>query len=264
MRRLLAISVACLGVFLIPAVAGGVVSSSPLEAVDLGVGVFAPEAEFAFADPETAPHELLSFLETTPGMADHLRAIGAYYRRFHEAGRLVQKQLSEVLPGLRKSKRGEAQVELAFLLGLLAQEASGEARAGYLKEIAPLVALIPRNHPAEPWSRLVAAMLFASFPELHGNWLDEALYAQSLGYDSAEIQLAVGSFMLRMDLFYGGNERLQWFVYLAFSRAQALAPENEALRLRIRKTVNDYLEMPGYRPSKLIKALAGATDSTAP
>jgi len=259
MRRIIAsISGACLMSLLIAAVLGAVVPSSPLEAADLGAGVFAPEAEFVFADPETASRELLSLLETTSGMAGHLRAIRAFSRRFREAGVLVPK-LTEALSGLRASKREEAKVEIAFILGLLAQEEESEGpRAGHLRELEPLVAVISRNRPADPWGRLVAAMLFASFPELHGNWLDEALYAQCHGYDLAEAQLAVGSLMLHMDLFYGGNERLQWFIYLAFSRAQTLAPQNEALRRRISEMVKANLEMPGYRPSKWVKAFAGS------
>lgn len=256
-RTITSISAVCLMALLIAAVLGAVVPSSPIEAADLGAGVFAPEAEFVFIDPETASRELLSLLEGTPGMAAHLRAIRFFSRRFREAGVLVPK-LTEVLSGLRASKRDEAKVEVAFILGLLAQEDSEGARAGYLRELETLVTVISRNRPMDPWGHLVAAMLFASFPELHGNWLDEALYAQCHGYDLAEAQLAVGSLMLHMDLFYGGNERLQWFIYLAFSRAQTLAPQNEALRRRISEMVKANLEMPGYRPSKWVKAFAGS------
>ena len=226
----------------------------PLTTTDLGEGLVA-EPEFDFKDTALAGQQLLAILDQSPDMAKHLRAIRAYQKRFSENGEAVPR-LRDLVVGLRGSKRELAGVEAAFTIGLLIQDDAKETRAQYIKDLAPLVAGIRRNLPTEAWCHLVAAMLFGSFPELQGNWFDEALYAQSHGYDNPQVQLAVGSFLLTMDLSYGGNERLQWFIFLAFSRVQALMPGNEAWHVRIRNLVRMNLEIPGYRPSKWLKSLA--------
>lgn len=239
-------------------ISGWAAPGSPLEITDFGEGVFGTDPEFDFSDQATAAKQLLATLEDSPDMAKHLRAIREYYHKRVGTGNEVVSRLRDLVVSLRASKRERATVEMAFVIGLLIQEDTKEARVQYLKDLAPMVTAIRRGLPSDPWARLVAAMLYGSLPELQGNWFDEALYALSLGYDEAQLQLAVGSFLLVMDLSYGGNERLQWFIYLAMTRAIALTPSDTGLNVRIRKIVNANLNIPGYRPSRWLKALVGS------
>jgi len=245
---------ACL--VLLVTVAGSTAPGPPLETTDFGEGLFTVEPEFDFRDHATADKQLLAILENSPDMARHFRAIRAYRRRFSESGEAVP-HLRDLVVALRGSKREQATVEAAVIIGLLIQDDTKEARPQYLKDLAPMVAAIRRNLSSDPWAHLVAAILFGSLPELQGNCIDEALYALCYGYDEVQVQLATGSLLLSMDLSYGGNERLQWFIYLALTRAQALAPANTALHARVRMMVHQNLQIPGYRPSKWLKMLSG-------
>lgn len=244
-----------LGPMLLVAAVVSATPGPPLAAADFGEGLVGAEPEFDFKDPAAAGQQLLAVLDQSSDMAKHLRAIRAYQKRFAQNGEAVPR-LRDLVVSLRGSKRELAGIETAFTIGLLIQDDAKETRAQYIKDLAPLVVGIRRNLPTEAWGHLIAAMLYGTIPELQGNWFDEALYAQSYGYDSSQVQLAVGSFLLTMDLSYGGNERLQWFIYLAFSRVLALMPGNAAWHSRIRDLVNMNLEIPGYRPSKWLKQLA--------
>jgi hypothetical protein len=251
MRRLL------LPIFILIALAMtpvGAATGSPLETTDFGEGVFAPEPEFNFKDQAMAAKQLLTILEESPDMAKHLRAIRAYRRRLDPTGETVPR-LRELVVALRDPKRDRAKVETAFVIGLLIQEDGKDARAQYIKDLVPLLAGIKADMPTDPWAHLIAAMLYGSVSELKGNWFDEALYAMCHGYEEAPAQLAVGSFLLAMDLGYGGNERLQWVAYLAMTRAQVLSPSRD-LTARCKALAQGNMEIPGYRPSKWLKMLA--------
>ena len=247
---ILAAMVSCWGA---PNTAG--TAGTPLETVDLGEGIFATEPEFDFKDQATATARLMSCLEGTEDMVKHLRAIRDFARCSEAAGDAVP-PLRDVLVRLKASNRIQAQIEIAFIMGWLIGDDSKDAKPQYLKDLAPLLSSIRLNQSDNPWARLVAAMLFAAYPELKGNAFDEALYAMCYGYDDALVQLASGSLLLGMDLSYGGNERLQWFVYLAFCRAKDLAPANSALKSRIKESIANNVSVPGYRSSRWIRALS--------
>jgi len=237
------------------AVSGRGAPGPPLESTDFGEGVFAVEPEFDFGEAQAAHASLVKILDESSDPAKHFRAIRAYRKRFSTAGDSVPR-LRELVIVLRSRKAGQAEVDTALIIGYLVVDDSKEARSQYLKDLAPMLASIRQNQANDAWARLTAAMLFGFLPELKGNWFDEALYAMSYGYYDPQLQLAVGSYLLSMDLAYGGNERMQWLVYLALTRAQALAPGNEQLRRRIRSMVVENLDIPGYRPSKWLKMLA--------
>lgn len=228
-------------------------SGSALEATDLGEGIFAPELEFDFADAAAAAGRLLSILEESPDTARRARAIRSYYRRFANTSDLVPR-LREAVTNLRQSSRKQAKVDAVLVYGYLILDDAPAARAQHIKDLAPLVSAIRQELPVDAWAHLVLAMIYASVYELQGNWFDEALYAVSYGYDDALLQFSAGSFLLAMDLAYGGNERLQWLIYLAMSRAQALAPSS-SLQERVKALVRQNMEIPGYRPSKWLKSL---------
>lgn len=225
-----------------------------LETVDFGEGVFNPESEFNFHDPASAAENLLAVLRDTRDMARCLRAIRMYQRRYEVMGEAVPR-LRELLLNLKESKEPRAAVQRAFLMGLLMEEAGREVRALYIRDLAPLIKNLRSSMQTDAWAHLVVAILFGSIPELQGNWFDEALYAQCYGYDEVQAQLAVGSLFLAMDLSYSGNERLQWFAYLALKRALALAPDHEALKTRVRELLGANLQFIGYRPSKWLQQL---------
>ena len=229
-------------------------AGSPLEVADFGEGLSADEPALTFENPADGIRQLLSVLEESPDMAEHLRSIRAYRYYLNGSGQVVP-CLRELVVRLRESQREQAKVETAFIVGLLIQEDTKEARPQYIKDLAGLIATIRESMPLDPWARLVVAMLYGSIPELQGNWFDEALHAQCYGYDDAQLLLAAGSFLLAMDLAYGGNQRLQWFAYLALARARELSPGQTALHERITALVRTNLQVPGYRPSKWLNAL---------
>lgn len=236
------------------ALSGRTAPGPPLEATDFGEGVFAAEPEFDFSQEQAAHGSLLRILDESPDPAKHFRAIRAYHKRFSASSDSVPR-LRELVIALRSRKTVRAEVDTALIIGYLVVDDSKEARPQHLKDLAPIVASIRQNRANDAWARLTTAMLFSFLPELKGNWFDESLYAMSCGYYDPQLQLAVGSFLLCMDLAYGGNERMQWLVYLAFTRAQALAPGNERLTRRIRNTIGENMGIPGYRPSKWLKML---------
>lgn len=231
--------------------AGWVGIGAPLDTLDLGEGLFAPAEEFDFRDREAAGPALLQILAEPTGTARHLRAIRKYLRSL--AGEEAAPRLRDLAAILKEHER--TSVEAAFVFGLLALEEDKATREQDIKEISALLAPFRGGRSGDPWVHMVAAVLYGSFAELQGNWYDETLYAMSYGYDDAAIMLAAGSFLLTMDLSYGGDERLQWFVYLAFTRAKELAPDNAALRERIRSLVATNLGIAGYRPSRWLKRL---------
>lgn len=228
---------------------------TPLESVDFGEGVFASEPEFEARDQANALRILQSTLDGSMDQAKRFRAIRFYHKMLPETDAVPR--LRDLVIGLRSSKYVRATAETALVIGLLLQDDAAEAKPQYVKDLAAMLVAIRRGQAADPWSHLIAAVLYGTVPELQGNWFDEALYALSLGYDAPEIQLAVGSFLLAMDLSYGGNERLQWFVFLAFGRARQLMPANERLHARIKSLVEANLGIAGYRPSRWLKSLIG-------
>lgn len=225
---------------------------TPLEALDLGEGLFAPEDEFGSIDADAAKREIAHILQEPSGTARHLQAIKAYQRSLPGTERATR--LRELATALRAD--GRAGVETAFTLGLLALDEGEAARDQDLKEIAVLLGPYRNGRSSDPWAHLTAAALYGTFPELLGNWNDEALYALCYGFDDPRLLLAAGSLILTMDLSYGGNERLQWFAFLALSRAEQLMPDNGALRERIKALVRTNLAITGYRPSRWLRQLA--------
>ena len=224
-----------------------------MDSIDFGEGIFAPDPEFEARDQANASRVLQSILDGSTDQAKRFRAIRFYHKTLSDAD--VVPRLRDLVIRLRASKHTRATAETAFVIGLLVQDDSMEARTHYVKDLAPMLAKIRRGQSADPWAHLVAAVLYGTVSELQGNWFDEALYAQSYGYDEAEVQLAVGSLLLTIDLSYGGNERLQWFIFLALNRAQQLLPGNENLHARVKSLVGANLGITGYRPSRWLKML---------
>ena len=225
---------------------------SALTAVNLGETITPDVTGFNFSDTGMAFKQLQAILGGSADIPRHLRAIRAYAAGFQSTGETVPR-LRELVIWLHGSKKPEAKIASVFTIGLLALEDSREARVEYMSQLAVLIGSIRNEKSTDPWGHLVTAVVLASLPDLSGNSFDEIIYAQCYGYQDAQIQLTCGNMLLLLDLNYSGNERLQWFAYLAFSRALELAADRNVFAGAIRPLVEKNMMIPGYQSTKWLR-----------